>query len=319
MNIALTGITGMVGSHFIKKLLEDNDVTHPNSEKSATYNIKALIREGSVVEHLKTFEDIDYIIGGLEDKESLGKLVQDADILLHLAHCPTGLQTNEELIKVNIDGTFNLLEEARKAKVNQLIFMSSMTIFGDVLPTVNKENPIDENHPVRPASLYGAIKNSIEGLCFAFQKTRAFDITILRPAEIYGVKPQIDKSLWFQTIDYLATNYNVDVKGSMYYVSVDSVVQGIQCVMGNSETAGKIFHLLDDHIHNLNLAKMIAETIDSFGECEGVMGGEPKPMSNQAAKDIGVEFKGEEGIKEYIKLIHKLQGEYGGERNIQNW
>ena len=53
MNIALTGITGMVGSHFIKKLLE-------NDSEGVEYNIKALIRENSVVEHLKTFEDIDY-------------------------------------------------------------------------------------------------------------------------------------------------------------------------------------------------------------------------------------------------------------------
>jgi hypothetical protein len=42
-------------------------------------------------------------------------------------------------------------------------------------------------------------------------------------------------------------------------------------------------------------------------------------MSSQAAQDLGVEFPGKEGIVEYIKLIHKLQGEYGGERNIQNW
>ena len=312
MNIALTGITGMVGSHFIKKILE-------NDSEGAEYNIKALIRENSVVEHLKAFEDIDYIIGGLEDKESLGKLVQDADILIHLAHFPGPVQTIEELIKVNIDGTFDLLEEARKAKVNQVIFMSSCTIFGEVLPTVNKENPMDENHPVRPGSLYGSIKSSIEGFCFQFQKSRAFDITILRPVTIYGVRPQIDKSEWFQTIDYLATNYNVDLKGSTKYVSVDSVVQGIKCVMGNSDAAGKIYHLVDGHIHNLNLGKIIAEIIDSFGECEGVMGEEGVPMSNQAAKDIGVEFEGEGAIKEYIKLIHKLQGQYGGERNIQNW
>ena len=49
------------------------------------------------------------------------------------------------------------------------------------------------------------------------------------------------------------------------------------------------------------------------------MGEEGVTMSNQSAKDIGVEFKGEEAIKEYIKVIHKLQGQYGGERNIQNW
>ena len=45
---------------------------------------------------------------------------------------------------------------------------------------------------------------------------------------------------------------------------------------------------------------MIAETIDSFGECEGVMGDEGVPMSNQAAKDIGVEFP---GVKKQSKNI----------------
>ena len=312
MNIALTGITGMVGSHLIKKLIEENPEGSP-------YNIRALIREGSVVEHLKTFEDVDYIIGGLEDRDSLVKLVQDVDVLVHLAHFPGPVQAVDELVKVNINGTFDLLEEAKKAKVKQVVFMSSCTVFGQILPSVDQEHPLDENHPVLPSSLYGSIKSSIEGFCHYYHKSRAFDVTILRPVTVYGVRPQLDKSEWFQTIDYLATNYNVDLKGSTKYVAVGSVVQAIQKVLGNAEASGKTYHLIDGHMHNLDLGKLIAETIDSFGECEGVMGEDGVPMSNQAAKDLGVEFPGQERIVEYIKLIHKLQGEYGGERNIQNW
>ncbi|MBC8286281.1 MAG: NAD(P)-dependent oxidoreductase [Nitrospinae bacterium] len=312
MNIALTGITGMVGSHLIKKLIEENPEDSP-------YNIRALIREGSVVEHLKTFEDVDYIIGGLEDRESLAKLVQDVDVLVHLAHFPGPVQAVDELVKVNVNGSFDLLEEAKKAKVKQVVFMSSCTVFGQILPSVDQEHPLDENHPVWPSSLYGSIKSSIEGFCHYYYKSRAFDLTILRPVTVYGVRPQLDKSEWFQTIDYLATNYNVDLKGSTKYVAVGSVVQAIQKVLGNAEASGKTYHLIDGHIHNLDLGKLIAETIDSFGECEGVMGEDGVPMSNQAAKDLGVEFPGQERIVEYIKLIHKLQGEYGGERNIQNW
>jgi nucleoside-diphosphate-sugar epimerase len=312
MNIALTGITGMVGSHLIKKLIEENPESSP-------YNIRALIREGSVVEHLKTFEDVDYIIGGLEDRESLSKLVQDVDVLLHLAHFPGPVQAVDELVKVNVNGTFDLLEEAKKAKVKQVVFMSACTIFGQILPSVDKEHPLDENHPVYPSSLYGSIKSSIEGFCHYYHKSRAFDVTILRPVTVYGVRPQLDKSEWFQTVDYLATNYNVDLKGSTKYVAVGSVVQAIQKVMGNAEASGKTYHLIDGHIHNLDLGKLIAETIDSFGECEGIMGEDGVPMSNQAALGLGVEFPGQERIVEYIKLIHKLQGEYGGERNIQNW
>jgi len=312
MNIALTGITGMVGSHLIKKLIEENLEDSP-------YNIRALIREGSVVEHLKTFEDVDYIIGGLEDRESLAKLVQDIDVLVHLAHFPGPVQAIDELVKVNVNGSFDLLEEAKKAKVKQVVFMSACTVFGEILPSVDQEHQLDENHPIWPSSLYGSIKSSIEGFCHYYYKSRAFDLAILRPVTVYGVRPQLDKSEWFQTIDYLATNYNVDLKGSTKYVAVDSVVQAIQKVMGNSEASGKTYHLIDGHIHNLDLGKLIAETIDSFGECEGVMGEDGVPMSNQAAKDLGVEFPGQKRIVEYIKLIHKLQGEYGGERNIQNW
>ena len=312
MNIALTGITGMVGSHLIKKIVEENPEGSP-------HNIRALIREGSVVEHLKTFEDVDFIIGGLEDREALAKLVQDVEVLVHLAHFPGPVQAYDELVKVNVYGSFDLLEEAKKAKVKQVIFMSSCTVFGQILPTVDAEHPLDENHPIWPSSLYGSIKSSIEGFCQYYYKSRAFEVTLLRPVTIYGVRPQLDKSEWFQTIDFLATNYNVDVKGSTKYVSVNSVVQAIQKVMGNAEAFGKTYHLIDGHIHNMDLGKLIVDTIDSFGECEGVMGEEGVPMSSQAAKDLGVEFPGQEGIVAYIKLIHKLQGQYGGERNIQNW
>ena len=300
----------MLGSHLIKKIVEENPKGH---------NVRALIREGSVVEHLKTFEDVDFIIGGLEDRESLAKLVQDAEVLIHLAHFPGPVQAFDELIKVNVNGSFDLLEEAKKAKVKQVIFMSSCTVFGQILPTVDAEHPLDENHPVWPSSLYGSIKSSIEGFCHYYQKSRAFDLTILRPVTMYGVRPQLDKSEWFQTIDFLATNYNVDVKGSTKYVSVGSVVQAIQKIMGNAEASGKTYHLVDGHIHNMDLGKLIADTIDSFGEVEGVMGEDGVPMSSQAAQDLGVEFPGQEGIVEYIKLVHKLQGQYGGERSIQNW
>lgn len=309
MNIALTGITGLVGSHLIKLL----------SAEGKNHKVKALIREDSIVDHLKPYEDVDYIIGGLEDKESLAKLVEDADTVIHLAHFPGPVQTADELVRVNVDGTFDLLEASKKAKVKQFVVMSACAVFGEVLPSVDDSNPLDENHPVRPSSLYGAIKSSIESFGYSYFKGRAFDVTILRPVTIYGVRPQIDKSEWFQTVDFLATNYNVDLKGSTKYVSVNAVCQAIENVLGNKDASGKTYHLIDDHIHNLDLGKMIAETIDSFGEAEGIMGEKGVPMSNQAAKDLGVEFKGQEGIVDYIKLLHKLQTEYGGERSVQNW
>ena len=99
MTIALTGIPGLGGSHLIKQL----------SEEGKNHNVKALIRENSIVDHLKPYEDVDYIIGGLEDKESLANLVQDADVVIHLAHFPGPVQATDELVRVEVYGTFDLL------------------------------------------------------------------------------------------------------------------------------------------------------------------------------------------------------------------
>ncbi|MFQ5483466.1 MAG: NAD-dependent epimerase/dehydratase family protein, partial [Nitrospinaceae bacterium] len=151
MNIAMTGITGMVGSHLIKKL-------HGEDAGGDKPFVRALIREGSVLEHLKPYEDVDYVIGGLEDADSLAKLVQDTEVLIHLAHFPGPVQNVDELVRANVNGAFDLLEAAKKAKVKQVIFMSACAVFGKILPTVNEEHPLDETHPVWPGTLYGSIK-----------------------------------------------------------------------------------------------------------------------------------------------------------------
>ena len=312
MKISITGITGLIGSHLIKLL------STPNADGS-TNSIKALIRENSVVDHLKAFEDVDYVIGGLEDKESLQQLVEESEVLIHLAHFPGPVKTADELVKVNINGSFDLLEAAKNAKVKQVIFMSACAVFGSIQPDVGESSPLDESHPVQPSSLYGAIKSSIESFCFFHARNRSFDISIMRPVTIYGVRPDLPKSEWFQTVDFLATNYNIDVKGSTKYVSVDAVCQAVVKVLGSKEASGKIYHLIDGHIHNLELGRMISEVVDSFGEVEGVMGEEGVTMSNQAARDLGVEFKGLDGIREYVKLVHELQNKYGGERHVENW
>ena len=319
MKLAITGITGMMGAHLARKLYEKDAKEGEASAVPDQIDVRALIREGSVVEHLKSFEEVDYVIGGLEDKESLHKLVDGRDVVVHLAHFPGPVQTSDELVKVNVNGTFELLEAARRAKVQQFIFISACNVIGQVLPTVDEAHPLDETHPVMPGTLYGSIKAAIESFCFFYHKSRYFDVTILRPVLVYGIKPELPKSEWFQTIDFLATNYNVDVKGSTKYVSVDSVVQAIINSLGNKDTAGKVYHLVDGHIHNMDLAKMIAEMIESFGEVEGTMGEDGVPMSNQAARELGVTFSGRDGVQDYIKKVHELQMTYGGERHIQNW
>ena len=120
--------------------------------------------------------------------------------------------------------------------------MSACAVFGTIQPSVGESSPLDESHLVQPSSLYGAIKSSIESFCFFHARNRAFDITILRPVTIYGVRPDLPKSEWFETVDFLSTNYNVDVKGSTKYVSIDAVCQAITKVL---DKAGNTINDID--------------------------------------------------------------------------
>ena len=122
MKIAITGLTSMVGSHLIKELAKKD-------ADGNQHDIRALIRETSVLEHLKPYEDVDYIIGDLNDKESLEKLANSTDVIIHLAHFPGPVKTPDELVMVNVNGSFNLLEAAKKAKVKRFLFLSSCTLF----------------------------------------------------------------------------------------------------------------------------------------------------------------------------------------------
>jgi UDP-glucose 4-epimerase len=80
--------------------------------------------------------------------------------------------TNPEIhFNENIVATFNLLESVKKREVKELVFASSSLVYGEP-----EENPVAEDAPIRPVSIYGASKAACENLIHATQ-----NFTVLRP------------------------------------------------------------------------------------------------------------------------------------------
>jgi len=128
-NILVTGGTGFIGIPLVKKL-------HQLGHK-----LKLLIRESSNTTPFKELNDIDYIIGDVQNISSLEKVVNSVDTIYHLA-AYTGIWAKDKSIyyDVNVKGTENIANLALENNL-KLFYVSSFTALG---PT--PQEPVDETH-----------------------------------------------------------------------------------------------------------------------------------------------------------------------------
>ncbi len=146
--VALTGATGFVGGHTLNELIKTG------------HTVRALTRRSQPER-----QDVEWVPGSLDDAESLARLVEGADVLMHLAGLTKAI-TRDQFFDVNVAGSKRLFEAAQKAKVSHVIHVSSLAAREPRL------------------SHYGASKAGTELLLTA--RKWSFTWTILRPPGIYG-------------------------------------------------------------------------------------------------------------------------------------
>ncbi len=102
----------------------------------------------------------------------------------HAAHIDVRHSVADPLYdaSVNISGSINLLEAARKAGVRKIIYSST----GGAMYGEPEYLPCDEKHPIRPLSPYGASKATVELYLFMYRANFGLDYTILRYPNVYG-------------------------------------------------------------------------------------------------------------------------------------
>ena len=101
--------------------------------------------------------------------------------------------------EVNVQGTQNVLEAMDKANVKNIIFTSSVAIYG-----LNKQNP-DEQHPADPFNHYGKSKwQAEEILRNGTIKTNNRSLTIIRPTVIFGER---NRGNVYNLLNQIASNH----------------------------------------------------------------------------------------------------------------
>jgi len=172
----VTGGAGFIGSHLVNKLVGSGPVTiYDNLSVGKPEFIKASLASGRA----------RLIQGDLLDVEKLTRAVDEHDIVFHLAANPEarrGIENTRLDLQQETVATYNLLEAMRIHNIENIVFASSGTVYGEVPPI-----PVPENYgPELPISLYGAGKLASEGLISAFCGTFGMQAWIYRFANIVG-------------------------------------------------------------------------------------------------------------------------------------
>ncbi len=144
MKAFVTGATGFVGSSLVRLLLEEG------------YQVGVLVRENSDLSNIKGLP-ITTHMGDLKDPSSLNRALKGYDYLFHVAaDYRLWVPKPDEIYENNVQGTKNIMEAARRAEIERVIYTSSVATLG-----LNKDGtPADEETPVSFSDMIGHYKKS---------------------------------------------------------------------------------------------------------------------------------------------------------------
>jgi UDP-glucose 4-epimerase len=167
VKVLITGAGGYIGQHLSMALLD------------AGWEVRGLSRRPRP----DRFGMIRWVLGDVRDAEVVGQAIDGCAAVVHLACLPRKQSAKSvmEALHVNIGGTLQILEAARKARVERLVYTSTGLVYGGHSPLPNSEL-----HRPEPDSPYAATKLCGEVLCQAYARVYGMPIQVLRLFNVYG-------------------------------------------------------------------------------------------------------------------------------------
>lgn len=239
MKIIVTGASGNIGSRLLSAL-----------EKTQIDQVIGLSR--SYHEGLVT---TDYSV------DSLNRIFQDADIVVHLAARRGAAEDYQTFIENEII-TENILKAMLSAKVKRIIFMSSIAVYSG-----EKLLPWKEDQIPAPQTFYGLSKLTCEGLCKLYSE-KGIDYTILRGSIAYGGDHSGRMISTF--IDGATAKVTLHLKGKSIakrdYIYVQDIVGALLWSISDLPEKNQIYNLgSGTALTNLEVAETVNECYDNAG------------------------------------------------------
>jgi UDP-glucose 4-epimerase len=259
MKALVTGGAGFIGSNISMKLLEMGFEVRILDDLSSGYlsNVP---------------ENAQFIEGSTVDREMVNEAASGVDYVFHLAASVGNKRSIDDPIydaTINVLGTLNVLEAARKTGVKKLVYSSSAGIFGEL-----KTLPISEDHPQEPDSPYGVSKLAAEKDCLVYMKLYGVPVVCLRYFNVYGVHQRFD------------------AYGNVIPIFADRILRGIpMTIFGDGEQTRDFVNVADVAQANIKSALSSATGVFNVGSGTRITINDlARLMEKVSGKAVGVEY-----------------------------
>ena len=309
--ILVTGGAGFIGSHLCERLLSDGVkvICLDNFDSFYDPDIKIKNAEGMT----KKFQDLfELVTGDIRNSDHLKGIFQknQVDFVIHLA-ARAGVRPSiaDPLLyqDVNIRGTIVLLEACKEHGIQNFIFASSSSVYGE-----NQRVPFtEEDLDILPISPYGATKRAGELLCYSYHHLYGMNIACLRIFTAYGPRqrPEMAIHKFTRLIDQ-------DGKIPIYgdgssrrdYTYIDDLIEGILGVI-RYHKGFEIYNLGESQTTSLiELIKLIE---GAFGKKANV-----EMLATQPG-DVSITYADITKAKRMLKYQPKIKMEEGIKRFVE--
>ncbi len=195
MKVFLTGCAGFIGFHVAQELLKRGDEVVGLDIVSPYYDPTLKEARLKLLEGKKGFT---FVRGNILDRATVRKCMTGCDRVCHLAALAGvrySFEHPEEYIATNINGFFEMIDEARMQKIGGFVYASSSSVYGG-----NTSHPAKETDRVdNQVSLYGMTKKDNELMAHVFHSLYGIHVTGLRFFTVYGPYGRPDMALFLFT------------------------------------------------------------------------------------------------------------------------
>ena len=255
MTTLITGGAGFLGSHICRELVSKGEsVVVFDNLNSEQLRISQKLRMPDLMDKVK------FVTGDITAFPSIFQSVKEnnVDRIIHTAaitFVPAAIKNPSLTFKVNIEGSFNILEAARILDLKKVLYISTSSVYGDF------QKPVaDETHPLEPKEIYGASKLAADRLAISYNKTYGIDVSVVRTTSIYGPG---------------------DLENRAAKIFIENALQGKEITLEGGGLQKRDFSFVKDVAHGVCLAAMHE---NSAGEVFHIAGGAEGTVRNMAER-----------------------------------
>jgi len=244
MKIFITGATGFIGTHLVKRLVQTK------------HELYCLVRKTSNISELDK-PGVTLISGDVTDKHSLLKGVKGCDWVVNLANIYSFWEPDNQVYKkVNVEGTRNVMECALETGISKVLHVSTVGIYGKPA-----DSPFTEESPVGPVRFSQYCQTKYEGdlVAWEFYEKKGLPLLMVYPGAVLGPGDPKATGKYIEDLIHRRLPARVFEDSVMTWVHVRDVAEAIVRALEKQNNIGEKYLVGNNRFSFGEMNQMVSE------------------------------------------------------------